>query len=141
MEHPSRCKLLLLTFCLSSASALLASSYTFTTIDVPGAGYTSVSGIYARGQIVGSYVGTDVLSHGFLLHKHRFITIDVPGARGTSSLGINTRGHVVGLQVDDNNKSLGFLWVDGVSRFSGCRECGLGDLREWLPTTRSTVFC
>jgi probable HAF family extracellular repeat protein len=52
-------------------------SYTFTTIDVPGAGYTVASGINADGQIVGWF--TDATgTHGFLRDGATFTTFDVP---------------------------------------------------------------
>src|SRR5947199_74448 len=63
---------------------------TFTTIDVPGAGYAS--GINDRGQIVGVYH----IYSSFLLDHGTFTTIDVPGASFTEASGINNRGQIVG---------------------------------------------
>ncbi len=71
-------------------------TFTFITIDVPGA---IPRGINNRGQIVGSYNG-----HGFLLDNGTFSTIDVPGENlGTServsstvAVGINDAGQIVG---------------------------------------------
>ena len=74
-------------------------AFGFTTIDVPGAVFTSATGINPRGDIVGSYV--DVVngvqrSHGYVLRDGAFTTIDFPGAAGTEARGINPSGAIVG---------------------------------------------
>src|SRR4051794_19255223 len=71
--------------------------YIFTTIDVPGAGGTSITGINNSGQMSGTY--TDPRSgtaHGFLLSGGVFTPIDAPGATSTSLSGINASGQIVG---------------------------------------------
>ena len=70
--------------------------YSYSSIHYPGALATSASGINARGDIVGSYVGADRVSHGFVLRDGAFTTIDVPGAAGTDARGINPAGDIVG---------------------------------------------
>jgi probable HAF family extracellular repeat protein len=79
------------------------SSFTFTSIDVPGAIATIATGINARGHIVGIYSDAAGNSHGFLLRKGDFFTIDVPGALvgvsgtlQTEANGINAKGDIVG---------------------------------------------
>ena len=75
------------------------STFDFTTIDVPGAMFTSATGINPRGDIVGSYVdnvnGTQ-RSHGYVLRDGAFTTIDFPGAAGTEARGIGPSGEIVG---------------------------------------------
>ena len=68
-----------------------ATTYSFTTIDVPGATSTFAYGINDAGQIVGTSGG-----HGFLDTAGRFTPIDVPGAFSTSAYGINDSGQIVG---------------------------------------------
>ena len=94
-----------------------------TTINVPGAGATSVFGINNRGDIVGAYganrfAGND---HAFLLDKKgNLTTIDVPGARFTQAFGINDAGVIVGgftnvscLNNICSSDTHGFLYNDG----------------------------
>jgi probable HAF family extracellular repeat protein len=97
-----------LSVLLSTLVAAQDASYTFTTIDVPGAvGGTVARGINNRGQIVGDfYDGTG--SHGFLKDGRTFTRIDVPGATGTAAYGINNRGQIVGWFYD-GTKERGFL--------------------------------
>jgi hypothetical protein len=50
-----------------------------------------------RGTILGSYVGKDLRTHGFLRKRNGGLTaIDVPGARETLAYAINSRGTVAG---------------------------------------------
>lgn len=46
-------------------------SYSFTSIDYPGATTTSATGINARGEVVGSYVDSAGKTHAFLLTRPR----------------------------------------------------------------------
>jgi uncharacterized membrane protein len=59
---------------------------------------TSARGINARGDIVGFYVDTAGVQHGFVLEHGTFTTIDFPvsGVRGTVANGINAQGEIVG---------------------------------------------
>jgi probable HAF family extracellular repeat protein len=88
----------------------------FTTIDHPDAAPLTGDpiGINNRGQIVGAYVDTEGIIHGFLLDKHRFTNIDVPDALETSPFKINDRGQIVGFFNDAGGIAHGFLWEDGV---------------------------
>jgi probable HAF family extracellular repeat protein len=77
---------------------LNAGSYTFVTLDVPGAasGTTETFGINDRGQIVGTY-GDFNGFHGFLYDDAGFTTIDVPGGDYTIADGVNNGGQIVGI--------------------------------------------
>src|SRR5216117_3208661 len=66
-----------------------------STIEVPGATYTSANGMNDRGDIVGNY-SEGRTYRGFVLDNGTFTTIDVPGATFTSANGINDRGQIVG---------------------------------------------
>ena len=86
---------------------------TFTTIDVPGAADTGVSGINTPGEMVGSYTySKDGDSHGFSVTNGTFAFFDYPGAVSTRPNGINDSGLIVGFDGDffDN----GFLY-DGTT--------------------------
>jgi hypothetical protein len=71
----------------------------FTPLDeVPGSttASTGILGING-GEIVGAYMSTDKVVHGFVLSDGQFTTIDAPaGATYTNVTGINSRGETVG---------------------------------------------
>jgi hypothetical protein len=73
----------------------LLSQGEFTSIDFPGARFTSAPGINSRGDIVG-FFGITSVAHGFLLSGGEFTSIDFPGAIATQAYGINPRGDIVG---------------------------------------------
>jgi probable HAF family extracellular repeat protein len=84
------------------------SANAFTTLDYPGAAFTTPNDINDAGQIVGDYAG----GHGFLYSHGKFATIDVPGAQFTVALGINNAGQIVGYYRDDTTNH-GFLYSSG----------------------------
>lgn len=78
-----------------------------TTIDLSDVS-TSITGIDNRRQMVGAYVGTDGIEHGFLLLRYRsgrFASFDGPGPNppATLPLDINERREVVGFSVTLTN--------------------------------------
>jgi probable HAF family extracellular repeat protein len=85
---------------------------TFTTIDVPGAGYTGVLGINKAGDMVGNYgTNTETDSHGFLYSNGTFTYFDYPGATVTVASGINDSGLIVGHAGEA--PVVGFLYDNG----------------------------
>jgi uncharacterized membrane protein len=96
--------LLIVGALLRGLSAAHAASYTFTTIDVPGALHTIAFGINDRGQIVGCCDGTQ----SFLLEDGQFTPLDVPGL----AVGINKQGQIVGVYQDASG-TYGFLLSGG----------------------------
>jgi hypothetical protein len=81
----------------SVTKAAFERPYTYFSIHHPDAVATTLSGINARGDIVGNYVDKDDRkSHGFVLRDGVFTTIDVPGAAGTDARGISPAGDIVG---------------------------------------------
>jgi probable HAF family extracellular repeat protein len=84
----------------------------YTIIDHPDAAPpvgTYANGINNRGQIVGSYSGSDS-QHGFIYEDGVYTTFDVPGAvNGTFPLGINDHGQITGYYVDSDYVGHGFL--------------------------------
>ena len=71
-------------------------AFSFKTISVPGAQETDAMGINARGNIVGSYVDENGVTHGYLLRDGEFTTITYPGAVMTDARGIGPNGEIVG---------------------------------------------
>jgi probable HAF family extracellular repeat protein len=82
---------------------LSGTTFTFASVDVPGASSTIATGINARGAIVGIYYDSAGNEHGFLLKNGNFSTVDVPGSLvgvsgtlQTEANGINAAGEIVG---------------------------------------------
>ena len=80
-------------------------------IDVPGAaeGSTAAFGINNRGDVVGRYVDSEDVVHGFLLRHGRFTTIDVPGSVLTVARGIDDLGRIVGFYAGSDDAFRGFI--------------------------------
>jgi uncharacterized membrane protein len=73
-----------------------AAGPTFTTIDFPGAVFTTAPGINRFGDVVGHYIDGAGIDHGYLMHKGTFTRIDFPGADGGHAHDINSAGMIVG---------------------------------------------
>jgi probable HAF family extracellular repeat protein len=77
-----------------------------TIIEIPGSSNrqlfscrinsTAAQGINNMGQIVGSFLDTNNIRHGFLWQAGTFTQIDVPGAISTEANGINNSSQIVG---------------------------------------------
>ena len=83
----------------------------FGLIDFPGSTGSVAIGINDKGQIVGGYDGSDVLSnpaHSFVLKGSTFKTINYPNAISTEANAINDEGTVVGYYTDASNNVHGF---------------------------------
>ena len=71
-------------------------TYKYTKIDFPGATSTEANSINNGNVIVGSYIDSSGLNHGFQFANGTFTTISFPGAAETAVLGINDLGDMVG---------------------------------------------
>jgi len=92
-------------------------SFTFTTIDYPGAASTFAAGINNSGQIVGGYFLSDGSRHGFLYSAGAFTAIDDPSATsGSEATGLNNFARIVGAY-NLNTPEEGHL-LDGAHGFS-----------------------
>jgi probable HAF family extracellular repeat protein len=100
-----------ITLAFATTGAAQAPSYTFTTIDVPGATFTAARSINDASQIVGSFTDS-AGTHGFVLSGGSFTTIDVQGASSTHGGKINTRGQIVG-RFTDSAGTHGFVLSGG----------------------------
>jgi uncharacterized membrane protein len=111
MKKFSLCMLGVSVMMAIGPKVLAGGAPSFTTIDVPGAGFTIAIDINFNGQIVGRYndaTGT----HGYLLSKGSFTTVDFPGAQ-SYALGLNWQADIVGLYFD-GSKQHGYLFSGGV---------------------------
>lgn len=84
-----------------------AATYSFTTLDVPGATSTYPASINASGQVAGYYFD-GAGSHGFIYSNGTFTTLDVPGATWTNLSSINDSGQVAGTY-SDGSRFHGFI--------------------------------
>ena len=110
-----------LSFCIQvihsqSIPTIAPVRLTFTTIDVPGAGFTYVSGINAAGNMVGIYgiSNNGSYGNGFLFSNGTFSYFDYPGAMVTYASGINDSGVIVGTTRAADWIDHGFLY-DGLA--------------------------
>src|SRR5438132_717883 len=87
--------------------------YTFTTLPA-GTVYNTALGINGAGQIVGSYVDSSNVTHGYLYSLGTYAgPYDDPfAANGTFNYGLNA-SQIVGYYVDSSNISHGFLLGNG----------------------------
>jgi probable HAF family extracellular repeat protein len=76
--------------------------------------YTFAYGIDSANDIVGSFIDSNFLSHGFYRAANGKMTqIDYPGASTTVCLGINDLGVISGYYVDADNVAHGFTLTNG----------------------------
>src|SRR6266550_3438737 len=64
-------------------------------------------------RIVGTYVDSGGVFHGFLRQAGNFTTIDFPNSTFTWITGINPEGDIVGLYDSKDGKQHGFVLSDG----------------------------
>jgi hypothetical protein len=88
---------------LLAGSTLRAQSFTYVSVDVPNAIRTRAFGISPGGVIVGDYLDSSHVLHGFVLAGGQYITLDAPGsliglsgALQTLPRGISPAGDIVG---------------------------------------------
>jgi hypothetical protein len=86
----------------------------FTSFDPPGAVSSTASTVNPSGAIVGAYVDSGGVTHGYLLYHGTFATIDFPGATFTFAGGNNPEGDIVGTYRDSANVFHSFLLSNGV---------------------------
>ena len=81
---------LTLTVCLT-LSALPARAQ-YLTIDVPNATETDCNDINTADVVVGFFVDSAAVDHGFALINKKFTTVDIPGSTATLHYGVNNKG-------------------------------------------------
>lgn len=98
---------------MAAAADTTAATFHFEEIIVPGSLFTTATGINNSGAIVGYYVDTRGITHGFLLSGSTVTTIDDPNGTATLCKGINSSGAIVGEYTQSNGNNHGFLYQDG----------------------------
>ncbi|HEY7096141.1 MAG TPA: hypothetical protein VH437_05415 [Terriglobales bacterium] len=89
-------RLALRSFLFVAVTGPLLAQGTYTQIDYPGAVQTYAAGINSAGDVVGMYLDSTPMQHGFLLRGGTFITIDDPNGGWTFLMGMNDKGKIVG---------------------------------------------
>ena len=90
------------------------SNRVLTTIDVPGAVFTSVNGINSDGELSGIYIDSGGTYHGYFRSKKGVFTrLDPPGSVRTQAEFLNAQGEVVGVYRDASQTRHGFTWSKG----------------------------
>jgi hypothetical protein len=81
----------------------------------PESQFTAAVKINDRGQIVGLYVDSGGVEHGFLLNNGQYSTIDFPGAVATEALAINNWivPGIAGNYTDSSGNVHGFVGIAG----------------------------
>src|SRR5215469_12486228 len=73
-----------------------------TSFDPPGAIGSQASAITPSGEVVGAYVDSAGVEHGYILKGGVFSTTDFPGATFTFNGGVNPEGDIVGAYRNGN---------------------------------------
>ena len=101
----------IVTILLVCMPGVYALEFTYTSVDVPGALVTSLTGINNAGQIVG---GTQVPARAFVGSGGIFTPLSFSEGTSTSAFDINNNGAVVGSYFDGTNPTQGFRY-DGTT--------------------------
>jgi uncharacterized membrane protein len=93
-------------------------TFKFKPFDIKGATATNSGGINNKGVIVGQYIDSGLVGHGFILNGTKLTTLDDPkgtsGSTGASNLALNGPIAVVGTYVSSTTGgSVGFLYKGG----------------------------
>jgi hypothetical protein len=114
------CDSLVFDRCLFVFWAQVPATHHIVTFNVPGAGTSSGQGTFgaaisSAGALVGYYVDSNTVYHGFMRATNGTITpIDAPGAgtaafQGTWAFGINKSGVITGYYFDASNVIHGYV--------------------------------
>jgi len=87
----------------------------YQSVNFPGDPEQSAFGVNDAGQIVGEYIDSAAVYHGWELSGGKFSTIDVPfsGATGTGANGINDSGEIAGGWDGSGVSQHGFTLIGG----------------------------
>src|SRR6266849_6702948 len=92
-----------LGFAVLAICSAQAQSFNYASVDFPNAIRTRAWGINPGGVIVGDYLDSSRVSHGFLWSEGHYVTVDVPGSLigltgtlPTSLRGVSPGGDMVG---------------------------------------------
>jgi hypothetical protein len=113
---------LILAIVLALPSTLLAQTFTYAPINVPGGTQTEARGINSSGEVVGFYYTTNCVEptevqfpncivQGFKMVNGTIIKLMVPNSMSTAILGVNDYGDLVGFTRLNDGSAHGFLWL------------------------------
>ncbi len=77
-------------------SFVVSQAGVFTNFDPAGAVSSTASNITPSGEVVGAYVDSAGVEHGYVWYQGNFTTTDFPGASFTFNGGANPEGDVIG---------------------------------------------
>lgn len=96
-------------FDMATRRAYVIDAGVFTYFDAPGSVVTEAWDIDPSGTIVGMFVDSASVAHGFALKDGEFTTIDYPDAKSTVAFGTNARGEIVGAFTDASGSRRGYV--------------------------------
>lgn len=86
----------------------------FEVITIPGAvGGAQATSINNEQQVVGFWIDSSNVNHGFFLNAGSLTTLDVPNSTFTQCLGLNNKGQIVGTYIDQSGNQHGFVHSKG----------------------------
>src|SRR5579862_9932821 len=92
-----------LVFALVAAAANAPTlTFKFTTIEVKGAQDTRVFGVNNAGVMVGAYIDSSGISHGFMLKSGKVKTLDNSEGSNTNCAGVNKADDIAGYYVNSS---------------------------------------
>lgn len=104
------CFLLVVSASVAVPNAQAQRDLEFTRVDVRRATHTEATGVDGAGEIVGFYVDSKRVEHGFRGVAGKITTITFPGSTGTRANGIDLNGvNIVGSYTDSTFTPHGFL--------------------------------
>jgi len=109
-----------LTVALASAAHAPKLTFKFTNANVSGAAATLVAEINNRGVMVGQYLDSNGVLHGYILDGKNLTTLDDPNGTGTFVSGINFNGPIalVGYYTNSSGNSVGFRYSPRTKKFT-----------------------
>lgn len=89
-------------------------------------------GIDDAGDLVGWYLDSSGIEHGFLLSSGKVTTVDDPnGTEGTALEGINNKGTISGLYTDSSGNRHGFTYAIKSKKFTEITISGSAVVEAW----------
>jgi len=117
MRHCSfrlgRFLLILALLSVAAAAETPKLTFKFTTIKVKGAQSTAIYGVNNAGAMVGSYVDSSGVRHGFMLSGGKVTKLDDPKGTDTYCFAINKAGSIVGYYATSSHNAQAFLYQKG----------------------------
>ena len=105
---------------LALSTASFAQTFSYASINVPGAVATEARGINNNGEIVGFYKIASCQDYdikvpscpvkGFKFVNGTYVKLMVPNSTSTAILGVNDLGDLVGFYTKSDGSKHGFIW-------------------------------